>query len=358
MLSITGMNMNKQPTISEVAALANVSSQTVSRVINNRDNVTPETRERVLAAIDKTGYHPNPIARRLKYGQTHTLGFILPDISNPLFGDAMKGADHYIRNSDYKHYELLFFNTEGIPEREKKGVDLFVDRRMEGIIIASSASEMIIEHIRKILDDRNMIVVAVDNQLGDLNVDLVSSDNFKGAYLLTSHLIKLGHKSIAAITGPSNESSSIGRLDGYKAALKEYGIPFDEKIIITGDWTKGTSKTITPQLFTVDPKPTAIFAFNNSTSLGALLALKEHRIRVPDEIAVVSFDDVENGDLLSPALTTTNTSWYELGRVAAELLLSRINEEKTKPRNIITLPIDLVVRESCGINLISIRNSE
>jgi DNA-binding LacI/PurR family transcriptional regulator len=345
--------MNKQPTISQVAKLANVSSQTVSRVINERDNVAPETRERVLAAIEKTGYHPNPIARRLKSGHTHTLGFILPDISNPLFGDAMKGADHYIRNSEFKHYELLFYNTEGIPEREKKGIDLFVDRRMEGIIIASSASDMIVQHIRKILNERNMIIVAVDNQLDDLDIDLVSSDNYTGAYLLTSHLVKLGHKSIAAITGPNNESSSIGRLNGYKAALGEFGISFNPNIVYTGDWTKNTARIIAPRILNLDPMPTAIFAFNNSTSLGAFLALKEHGIKVPEDMAVVSFDDVENGDLLSPALTTTNTSWNELGRVAAEILLERIHDGKSHQSKIITLPIDLVIRESCGCKLVT-----
>jgi len=340
--------MNKQPTISQVAALANVSSQTVSRVINNRENVAPDTRERVIEAIEEIGYHPNPVARRLKYGHTHTLGFILPDISNPLFGDAMKGADQFIRNSEYTHFELLFYNTDGIPDRELKAIDLFVDRRMEGIIIASSASDQVIQHIHKLGNDRGIMFVAVDNQLSNLNIDLVSSDNFKGAYLLTSHLISLGHKAISVITGPINESSSIGRLSGYKTALIENGIEFNEDLMFVGDWTKESARKVTSQILQLSPRPTAIFAFNNSTSLGALIKLKEYGIKVPEDIALVSFDDVENGDLLSPALTTTNTSWYELGQVAAKLILDRIHDKDTEPQKIITLPIDLVIRESCG----------
>jgi len=352
LIVIDNMNiMNKQPTISQVAELANVSTQTVSRVINNRGGVAPDTRARVEAAIKETGYHPNPIARRLKYGNTHALGFILPDISNPLFGDAMKGADYQLRHSENKLYELLFYNTEGVPERERKAIDLFVERRMEGIIIASSASSMVIEHIRKVLEISNMIIVAVDNQLSDLNIDLVSSDNFNGAFLLTSHLIKLGHKSISIITGPKHESSSIGRLEGYKSALIQNGISYDENLVFEGDWTKDNSKKLTEEIIHLRSKPTAIFACNNSMSLGALLTLKAEGINVPEEIALVSFDDVENGELLSPALTTTSTSWYELGCVSMEILLERINHGETQARKMVSLPVELVVRESCGSQL-------
>lgn len=340
--------MNKKPTISQVASLANVSTQTVSRVVNNRECVAPETRERVKAAIEKIGYHPNPIARRLKYGRTHALGFILPDISNPLFGDAMKGADSYVRNSEYRNYELIFYNTDGHPEREKNAIDLFFDRQMEGIIIASSASDMIIEHIRTLIQNQNIVFIAIDNQLGDLNIDLLSSDNFHGAYLLTSHLIGLGHRLISIITGPMNESSSIGRLEGYKAALFDNGILFDQANVFVGDWTKKNSQKITAEIIALNPRPTAIFASNNSMSLGALMTLKTQMIIVPDDIALVSFDDVENGDLLCPALTTTNTSWYELGLAAAKLLLERITQGKKGPHKTIKLPVDIVIRESCG----------
>lgn len=340
--------MNKKPTISQVASLANVSTQTVSRVINNRECVAPETRQRVKEAIEKIGYHPNPIARRLKSGHSHALGFILPDISNPLFGDAMKGADSYIRNSEHENYELIFYNTDGVPEREKKAIDLFVDRQMEGIIIASSASDMIVEHIRELIKKQDIVFIAIDNQLGDLQIDLLSSDNFQGAYLLTSHLISLGHQLISIITGPMNESSSIGRFEGYQAALSDHGIKYDENYVFEGDWTKNNSQAISENIIELDPRPSAIFASNNSMSLGALLTLKTHNIKVPDDIALVSFDDVENGDLLSPALTTTNTSWYALGLEAAKLLLERINQGVLSSPKTIKLPVNTIIRESCG----------
>ena len=340
--------LNSHITIKEVALASNVSTQTVSRVINNHLDVAPETRERVLATIEKTGYHPSTIARRLKYGRTNTIGFILPDISNPFFSNAIKAAYNYIKNSDYSEYELLFYNTEGKPEWEKKALDVFVARQLEGIIIASSGSELIIEHIRQILYKKKIVIVAIDNQLGDLDIDLVTSDNFIGAYRLTTHLIGLSHKSIAVISGPLKESSSKERLEGYKAALKDHGIVYDENIVLVGDWTIASGITATERLLQLNSKPTAIFGFNNSLSMGALTVLKTHGIKVPENMALVSFDDVEYGDLLNPALTTTSTSWYELGRVSASLLLERIISGNSKPKQYIKLPMELIIRESCG----------
>ena len=353
MLSITGTitymySVNKYPTIKQVALASNVSTQTVSRVINNRPDVALETRERVMATIKEIGYQPNALARRLKYGRTYTIGFILPDISNPFFSNAIKAAYNYIQNSEYKHYELLFYNTDGHPEREKRGIDLFVARQMEGIIIASSGSNSTIEHIRQILKNKDIVIVAVDNQLGDLNIDLVTSDNFHGAYMLTTHLLDLGHKSIAVITGPLNESSSKERLNGYKTALTERGISFNEKIVVTGDWTKESGISETIRLLQLKPRPTAIFGFNNSLSMGALSALKTQGVKVPDDIALVSFDDVEYGNFLNPALTSTNTSWYDLGQASAKLLLDRITNGSSKPQQCIKLPISMIIRESCG----------
>jgi DNA-binding LacI/PurR family transcriptional regulator len=336
------------PTLKDVALAAKVSTQTVSRVINNHPDVAADTRQRVLATIEEIGYHPNALARRLKYGRTNTIGFILPDISNPFFGNAISAANHYIKNSEYADYELLFYNTEGNPEWEKKALDFMIERQMEGIIIASSASEFIIEHIRQILNQKKIVIVAMDNQLGDLNIDLVTSDNFLGAYKLTTHLIGLKHKSIAVITGPDNESSSIERLEGYKAALKEYGIAFDEEITFVGNWTRASGISATERLLQLKSRPTAIFGFNNSLSMGALTVLKSQSIKVPEDMALVSFDDVEYGDLLSPALTTTSTSWYELGRVSASLLLDRLASGNSKTRQCIKLPMELIIRESCG----------
>lgn len=341
-------SINNHPTIKDVALACNVSTQTVSRVINNHPDVAPETRERVMAMIEKIGFHPSPLARRLKYGRTNTIGFILPDISNVFFSNAIKAAYNYIKNSEYSYYELLFYNTEGKPEWEKTALDLFVARQMEGIIIASSASEMVIEHIRHVMQTRKIAIVAIDNQLGDLNIDFVTSNNFLGAYKLTSHLIDLGHKSIAVITGPNNESSSKERLEGYQAALMDHNIPFDDKIALVGDWTKASGVAATEQYLRLSSKPTAIFGFNNSLSIGALTVLKTRGIKVPQDMALVSFDDVEYGDLMNPALTTTSTSWYELGRVSASLLLDRIVSGNSKPIQYFKLPMELIIRESCG----------
>ena len=338
----------KTVTLRDVAKYANVSISTVSRVIRDFDYVDENTKERVLKAIKELNYEPNTDARRLKYGRTYTIGFIMPDISNPFFSNALKAAYNYIRLSEYSNYELLFYDTDGRPEREKKALDFFVGRKMEGIIIASSGSDTTIDHIRQIMKNKNITIVAIDNKLGDLDIDLVATDNYKGAYRLTTHLLELGHKSIGVITGPMNESSSKERLDGYKASLKDHGIPFDENIVVDGQWTKDSGIAATQELLQRRPDLTAIFGFNNSMSMGALIVLKERGIKVPEKVALVSFDDVEYGDLMNPSLTSTSTSWYELGRVSTGLLMERIAHGKSTPSKLIRLPNELIIRESSG----------
>ncbi len=281
----------KSVTLKDVAQTANVSISTVSRVIRNDQYIGEDTKVRVKKAIRELNYEPNPVARRLKYGRTYTIGFILPDISNIFFSSAIKAAYNYIENSEYAQYELLFYNTDGQPERERKAIDLFVARQMEGIIIASTASRMIVEHIRHILKNKQIVIVAIDNQLGGLNIDLVASDNFHGAYSLTKHLLGLGHESIAVITGPLNESSSKERLDGYKACP-----PGIWRSIQAGDLPgrrldQVSGIAVTSTLLELKTYPTAILD-STIDEPGCFKLLKERGIRVPDQMALVSFDDV------------------------------------------------------------------
>lgn len=335
-------------TLKDVAQAANVSISTVSRVIRDYEYINDETKEKVQKAINRLNYEPNADARRLKYGRTYTIGFIFPDISNPFFSNALKAAYNYIQSSEFAHYEMLFYNTDGNPAREKKALDFFVGRQMEGIIIASSASTTIINHIEQIIKEKDIAIVAVDNKLGNLDIDLVTSENFLGAHQLASHLLRLGHTSIAAITGPMNESSSIERLNGFRAALQEHGLSLDDSQVVHGEWTKDSGIEAMKKLLRENPKLSAVFGFNNSMSMGALTVLKSKGINVPGDVALVSFDDVEYGDLLNPALTSTSTSWYELGCVSARLLLERIADGNTEPAQLVKLPLEIIIRESCG----------
>ena len=346
--------MNKNSvTLKDVAKEAKVSISTVSRVIRDFEYVNEETKEKVQRAIKELHYEPNADARRLKYGRTYTIGFIFPDISNPFFGNALKAAYNYIQSSNNSHYELLFYNTDGNPAREKQALDFFVGRNMEGIIIASSASPMIIEYIRQLMKEKDIVIVAVDNKLGDLSIDLVTSENFVGAYKLGSHLLDLGHSAIAGITGPMNESSSIERLNGLKAAFKDRGLTLDDSLIVHGEWTKDSGIKAMRNLLRKHRDITAVFGFNNSMSMGALTVLKQKGFRVPDDIALVSFDDIEYGEMLNPALTCTSTSWYELGRMSARLLLDRITNGNKGPAKLVKLPLKIIRRESCGYQKIS-----
>ena len=336
-------------TLKDVAQAANVSISTVSRVIRGFEYINDDTKEKVQKAIHRLNYEPNADARRLKYGRTYTIGFIFPDISNPFFSNALKAAYTYIQSSEFAHYELLFYNTDGNPAREKKALDFFVGRQMEGIIIASSASQMIINHIGRILKEKNIAIVAVDNKLGNLDIDLVTSENFLGAHQLATHLMGLGHTTIAAITGPMNESSSIERLNGFRTALQEHGFSLDDSLVAHGEWTKDSGIEAMKKLLRENPKLSAVFGFNNSMTMGALTVLRSQGISVPRDVALVSFDDVEYGDLLNPALTSTSTSWYELGRVSARLLLERIADGNSGPAKLVKLPLEMIIRESCGL---------
>lgn len=341
---------DKSVTLKDVAKAAKVSISTVSRVIRDYEYINDETKEKVQQTIRRLNYEPNADARRLKYGRTYTIGFIFPDISNPFFSNALKAAYNYIQSSEYAHYELLFYNTDGNPTREKKALDFFVGRQMEGIIIASSGSPMIIEHVGQIIKEKNIAFVAMDNKLGDLDIDLVTSDNHLGAYQLTNHLLDLDHTAIAAITGPMNESSSIERLSGFHAAFNDRGIPLDTSLVFHGEWTKDSGAEAMKEILSKRSDVTAVFGFNNSMSMGALTVLKNKNLAVPDDVALVSFDDVEYGDLLNPALTSTSTSWYELGRVSTQLLLEKVANGNKTPSQLIRLPLEIIIRESCGFN--------
>ncbi len=341
---------DKSVTLKDVAKAAKVSISTVSRVIRDYEYINHETKEKVQKTIRRLNYEPNADARRLKYGRTYTIGFIFPDISNPFFSNALKAAYNYIQSSEYSHYELLFYNTDGNPAREKKALDFFVGRQMEGIIIASSGSPIIIEHVGQIIKEKNIAFVAMDNKLGDLDIDLVTSDNLIGAYQLTNHLLDLGHTTIAAITGPMNESSSIERLKGFHAAFNDRRIALDTSLILHGEWTKDSGAEAMKEVLQKKSDVTAVFGFNNSMSMGALTVLKNKNFVVPDDIALVSFDDVEYGDLLNPALTSTSTSWYELGRVSTQLLLEKVANGNKTPSQLVRLPLEIIIRESCGFN--------
>ena len=334
----------KKATLEDVAREAGVSICTVSRVIHNKGYISENTRKRVKEAIRKLNYRQDMIARSLKTNSTDTIGFIVTDLSNPFFSVMSKGIDRIISK---KEYSLLVCNTDSNPSKEMKYLDLLLQKRVDGIILASCGGTE--EKIKEVVDEGTPIVL-VDNYIEGFSLDSVTVDNFMGAYKLTSHLLQLGHIRIGLISGPLSESSARERLDGYKSALTDHGIDFDSKLVTVGDFRLKSGYRNTLELLSIIPSPTAIFATNNFMALGALSALKQKGLRVPSDLALVGFDMVEIASVVSPSITTMAYSPGRIGILAARLLLEKIEGGGGKTQNLLLKP-RLLIRESCGYHL-------
>jgi LacI family transcriptional regulator len=327
------------PTIQEVAEKAGVSSTTVSHVLNNTRHVSPEARARVEAAMDELGYHPNALARSLRRGQTHTLGLILPDSANPFFAEIGRAVEDAAFDLGYS---VILCNTEGDLDKEQLYMDVLSKKQVDGIIFVAAGDRT--DSLRGLLR-RKMPVVVVDRDLTGVEVDAVLGDNQQGGYLATQHLIGLGHRRIACISGPSNVTPSAERVIGYRNAILGAGLMVDEDLIVRGDFHAESGHSAAHRLLDRSSAPTALFVCNDMMAMGALRAAAEIGQRVPDTLAVVGFDDIDLASYTSPRLTTVAQPKVEMGRRAVQLLIERLADKALAPRKEILLP-QLIVRDS------------
>ena len=326
-------------TIREVAESAGVSYATVSHVINNTRLVSHETRERVLAAMDQLNYRPNALARSLRQGKTNTIGLVLPDSANPFFAEISRGIED---EAFKKGYSVFLCNTELDTQRELFYVDVLSKKQVDGIIFVAAGDQA---DSLDLLLRRNMPVVMIDRDLPNVEVDAVLTDHQLGGFLATRHLLELGHQRIACIAGPSSITPSAERITGYRKALEEAGIPYDENLIIRGDYHAQSGMDITHSILKMNPRPTAIFALNDLMALGALRAAAEANCSVPGDLAVVGYDDLEIARFTNPPLTTISQPKKEIGAQAIHLLVDRISHKSRPPKRLV-LPPELVVRRS------------
>lgn len=331
------MRRGSPPTMKEVARLANVSVSTVSHVINKTRFVSSSTRQKVLKAMDKIGYHPNMIARSLRRRKTNTIGLVISDITNPFFPGVVRGIEKQLIK---KGYSIILTNTDDDIEKEKNLVTLLYGKRVDGFIIVTAGGES--KHIESLIQLR-VPVVLLDRKISGLKLDAVLVDNEGGTRKLTEYLINLGHKRIGIITGPLNVFTGKERLNGYLKALQEYSLPRDDKLIKTGDFRQESGYSLTLELLSLSSPPTAILACNNLVGIGAMDALKEKGIRIPDEIELVIFDDLPWFGHLNPPLTVVAQPTFKLGEMAAKLLLEQIRGRK-KPKEIV-LEVELKKRQ-------------
>ena len=326
-------------TIREVAESAGVSYATVSHVINNTRLVSPETRQRVLAAMDALNYRPNALARSLRQGKTNTIGLVLPDSANPFFAEISRSIED---EAFKKGYSVFLCNTELDTQRELFYVDVLSKKQVDGIIFVAAGDQ---PDSLDFLLRRRMPVVMIDRELPQVEADAVLTDNKLGGFLATRHLLELGHKHIACIAGPSSITPSAERIIGYRRALEESGLSYDESLILRGDYHARSGMEITHSILKMNPWPTAIFALNDLMALGALRAAAEAGYSVPRDLAVVGYDDLELSQFTNPPLTTVAQPKKEIGAQAINLLVDRMSQ-KTRPPSRLVIPPELIVRRS------------
>lgn len=328
-------------TIRDVAQRAGVSTTTVSHVINQSRYVKPKTEHRVHRAMRALRYQPNALARSLRRKHSLTLGLVVPDSSNPFFAELARG----IEDAAFKQgYNILVGSSDGDLTKESSYLRVFIEKQVEGIILVSASGSG--RHVRENVTE-GLPLVVIDREFHDLDVDCVAADHRGGGFLATSHLVEYGHRAIACIAGPSTVGPSAGRVIGYRDALNAHSIPFKPKMVRPGDFTAESGFAAAQTWLVGDaPRPTAIFACNDLMAIGAVAAVHQAGLRVPDDISVVGFDDIGLASYSSPPLTTVMQPKSEMGQLAAQILVERISNGCSHKAERHLLPTRLVIRES------------
>jgi len=325
-------------TIKDVAALAGISYTTVSHVLNKTRPVSDEVRIKVEAAIVQLDYVPSAVARSLKARATSTIGLLIPDGTNPYFAELARGIEDYCERNGYC---VILCNSDDNPEKQRSYLRVLLEKRVDGLIVSSVGGERGLAGLAEV----RAPMVIVDRDLEGITADLVRIDHELGAYLATRHLLDLGHRHIACICGPAQTSVAQMRLAGYHRAMREARIEVEEGWVVESDFASPGGYHAAVVLLQDNP-PTAIFAGNDLIGIGALRAAAERGVRVPDDLSVIGFDDIEMSRYVYPALTTVGQSILQLGEMAAEVLLRRIAaSEKNAVEQRIVAP-NIVLRES------------
>lgn len=327
--------------LQEVARRAKVSIATVSRVLNKSDKVVPETRAVVEQALRDLGYRPSRVARRLrmKDGHAHLVGLIIPDIQNPFYAEIARGVE----DAAYKRqYALLLCNSDESLEKERFYLEVMDAESVDGIVLPpfDETDLAVVEMVKS-----GMPVVCVDRSLARVKTDLVEVDNYEGAFEAVTHLLDKGHTNIGLIEGRTHVSTSRERRRGYLDALAARGIAPRKDLLRAGDFKQESGRVLANELLDLKKPPTALFVVNNLMTVGALATIHQRGLRVPQDVAIVGFDDVPWAEALDPPLTVVRQPAYDVGRQAMELLLLRILEP-TRPPVTVRLRPELVIRRS------------
>ncbi len=368
--------MAEKLTIQDIARLAGVSKATVSRVLNNKPDVDPATRERILRIMDEQGFMPSIAAAGLAGGRSRLIGMLVPALNWPLIPEVMRGVAEIVGDTSYE-LVLYSINDRNHEKVRSDVIDRILGTKLTAGLLAVYSGQSA-QYLMKFHKQDFPVIMLDDQILPPEHMPWVGADNRVGAYEATCHLLRLGHRRIAHIQGPIRYQCSLDRLQGYYDALREAGIEPDARLVLQGDFMPPTGRACANTLFALpeQERPTAIFAGNDYMAYGALAAAEEFGLRVPQDVAIVGYDDTYPSAHMRPALTTVRQPFYEMGQQAIKLLLSMLDTphltngmrattgssaknnvfsssshfeetEQRKPVRI-QLPTRLVVRASCG----------
>jgi DNA-binding LacI/PurR family transcriptional regulator len=329
-------------TLADVAEYAGVSASTASRALNGRGELSPETRAAVLEAADLLHFEPSHLARSLRTRRTHTVGFVVPDVSSPFYATALKGAQGALEQAGYR---VLLMDSTQADDGEVEALRTLVAHRVDGLLLATVGIDR--ERFDGLVTRRGIPCVFFDSALDDAGTGTVLLDNALGIDLLVEHLAGHGHRSIGLLVGSVRETSGWERREAFVEATRRRGLDGRSELIVGERWTLEDGHESTLAILGLDPRPTALVSSSVELALGALRACREIGLRIPEDVALATFDDAYFAELLDPPLTGIAYDPSDVGRRAAELLVGAITDGEPPQRDV-TVPVALVTRRSCG----------
>lgn len=331
-------------TVHDVGRLAGVSRSTVSRVLNNKGGVNPKTAEKVWRAVKQLNYHPNISARALVRQRTDTIGVMLAAIWDPFYELIIQGIE---AAANAEGLSVAFYNTGDDLAGHRRIITSALDgSRVDGLVIVGSHlgdKSTLLE-----MAGRGLAISLIERNFADPSIPCVTSDNKNGARLAVEHLLSLGHRRIGLITGNLHYQTAIERLEGYKETLVKHGIEVEDELIAIGLYTHRSGRQAMRQLLALPQPPTAVFACNDMMAMGAISAIGEAGLNVPDDVALVGYDDIVLANMMHPRLTTIKQPLHEMGFLAAQGLIERMRLGSRAAPFKKVLPVELVIRRSCG----------
>ena len=329
-------------TLADIARALGVSKMTVSRAINNHPEISPETRARILETAQRMNYRPNQFARALTTNRSYLLGVVVPDLMHSYFAEICRGIESVAKPLGYQN---LICSTDEDAANEEDEIEALLPRT-DGLIVASSALPSETKFYRRLTRERAKLVL-IDRQLEGLKCPMVTTDDVKVGLLATNHLIGLGHRRVGHLKGTAASTAQM-RFEGYKKALLKNRIPFDASLVRECGFTEEDGYRSMKEWLATNDAPSAIFAANDPAAIGAMTAINEAGLRIPDDVAIVGGGNIHYGDMLRVPLTTVAWSTSEMGQNAARLLVAMVEGKKRPKETYIIVEPELVVRESCG----------